>query len=569
MKPRLEEAKTWVVLAVALTAISLLPIWLVKFPPLQDYPEGLLTVHLIRNYSNPAFNYNEIFALSLFPVPYIFFDYLLLLLSGLFSLHVAGKVLLSLIVVLLPWSEFYLIRSVDKSKTTLGFFTFLFIYSWYFNKGLIHFVLSIPFFLLAVGYWWRTRDRLAWSQQAILAGLILCVYLSHLYSFMFLLYTFAFLATVSYRDARKTVLACIPFLPSLVLMGLAFAYCWPAPAGDSIPTVLFYPTLATRLIRLPIQKMAYLVSFSPDLERKIFYIAAAVAFTLLIHNVRALRRNIFFALFLMLVLLYVALPTTVSIRYVHFSCRVLIFIIFIGLLSLEIPKTVFARNMVLIAVIGLSLAHIAVTVTNYRSVDRWLRDYYAAIESIPRGERVLFKTDWQLLYVGKMTPFAFFPAYYYIDRGGRIPPVDTGQGREQTEIFQSVTYRHTAVTRADRLAELERLLALERPDTADVKGYAIALSTGKNGELASLAEKDGYEPLWTVGSLVVYRREFYPAALHDLPAHAEYFTRGFDQGFDYVLLYQDEARIDQTIREKFDRIFSQGYAHVFKRRVLI
>jgi hypothetical protein len=324
------------------------------------------------------------------------------------------------------------------------------------------------------------------------------------------------------------------------------------------------------MIDLPIREMHYFLSFSPHLEKGIFCIAGLVAIVLLIYSLRTLKRNIFFGLSLVLVLLYAVLPTTVSIKYVYFSCRVLIFVIFVGLLSLEVPKTVVGRLAVLVAAVGFSLAHIGITLASYRSVDRQVQDYYAAIENIPAGERVLFETDRQLLHIGRISPFAFLGDYYYIDRGGRIPLVASAQTSTQADdIFRSVRYRQTAVTRADMAAKFERLLALGRSHTCDINGYAIALSTGKDGEATLLSEKCGYKRLWSMGRLAVYRREFYPAAADKSPADSGYYTYGFNQGYDYVLLYQDESRIDRTMTKDFELIFCQGYAHVFKRRALI
>src|SRR5918992_2775158 len=101
----------WVSLATILTGLNLLPIWLVRFPPLQDYPYHLLRTHIIANYSNPAYDYHEKYILNFFPSPYSLVDYLAVILSWIFPLQFSWKLILSLYVILLPWSMFYLIRS--------------------------------------------------------------------------------------------------------------------------------------------------------------------------------------------------------------------------------------------------------------------------------------------------------------------------------------------------------------------------------------------------------------------------------------------------------------------------
>lgn len=143
----LEEVNICTILAI----VFLVPIWSVKFPPLQDYPGHLWRAHILLNYHASGFNYDKIFEVSLFPMPYIATDYCLMVLGLLFPLELAGKIILSVYIILLPASVFYLIYAVDKSKIILGFFGFLFIYNWYFNKGHTHFVFSIPLFLFTVG----------------------------------------------------------------------------------------------------------------------------------------------------------------------------------------------------------------------------------------------------------------------------------------------------------------------------------------------------------------------------------------------------------------------------------
>src|SRR5262249_9485901 len=156
--------------------------------------------HVILNYKSPVFDYQRLFDVSLFPMPYMIVDYLMVIIGSLLSVQLAGKIVLSMYVVLLPTSIFYFIRSVDKTRIILVLFAFLFIYNWHFNKGFVSFVFSIPFFFFTLGYWWRAKN-LTWSRQLILSGLILCVYLSHLYTFLFLIYAFALLLILT-RDHR-------------------------------------------------------------------------------------------------------------------------------------------------------------------------------------------------------------------------------------------------------------------------------------------------------------------------------------------------------------------------------
>ena len=52
---------TWITPALCLTVLNLLPIWFVQFPPLQDYPYHLLRTHILSNYTNTFFRYDELY----------------------------------------------------------------------------------------------------------------------------------------------------------------------------------------------------------------------------------------------------------------------------------------------------------------------------------------------------------------------------------------------------------------------------------------------------------------------------------------------------------------------------
>jgi hypothetical protein len=105
------EKPSYIAMAVVLIALSLAALWLNTFPPLQDYPYHLVRYHITVNYWNDDYNYQDIASLSLFPTPYIITDYLVLALSPIFSVETSGKIILSIYIILLPVSVFYLVHA--------------------------------------------------------------------------------------------------------------------------------------------------------------------------------------------------------------------------------------------------------------------------------------------------------------------------------------------------------------------------------------------------------------------------------------------------------------------------
>jgi hypothetical protein len=299
-------------------------------------------------------------------------------------------------------------------------------------------------------------------------------------------------------------------------------------------------------------------------------IALLMAFFLLIDNMRNLKKHAFFSLLLMLGILYIMMPVIIAPYFVYFSCRILIFIVLIGLLSLSVPTTPLARTFVLLASVVLSAIYITGTLSSYMSVNRGLKDYYAAIERIPEREYVFFQTGYRLSYVGRMMPYAYFSSYYYMNKSGIIPGQEARARLSEAAVgpLHALHYkRNPSADDHNASASLETLLAWKNDEAVDLGGYAIALSQGPHREVAWLTGKYGYKLMAVIGNISIFQRDSY----QDDPASqsisdSKFHTAKFYEEYKYLLLYQDEAQIDPNINQDFDQIFSQGYAHLFKRR---
>jgi hypothetical protein len=481
-----------------------------------------------------------------------------------FFLEISGKILLSLYIIL-PLSVFYLIKSIDEDKVFLGFFSFIFIYNWYFNKGFISFVFSIPFFFFALGYWWKSQNTLTWKHEFVLAGLILCVYLTHLFAFVIFLFTFTVIFLLTVHNARKGILTILPFLPSLILLGMASLYNTPTYIEGNGPFVLLYGSLQRRIDLIFSRKFSYFVSFTPDRERKIFLITSVVVLILFIANIRAIisnirmmRLNVFFTILLAFVMLYLLLPEHVS-HVAYIANRLILFLPFLGLLCLWAPKTILYRNIFLLILISLSISYLWITFLNYHSVNTQLHDYDMGMRQIPPKSRAYMYTDPRLSYIGQVTPFEFFDAYYRMERGA--------QGmRAVSEQFvgpmRLVQLRHPIHRTMDDTDYYPDILAKVYSG-----GYALVVAAATPAERLAIEEKYGLKRVLTISCLTLYRKDQASRLRPPLESPRE-DPRGLAKKYDYVLLYQAAANIDPIMTSDFEPIFSAGFAHVFKRKGL-
>lgn len=169
-----------------LMAGSLVPIWSSPYFPSQNGPWHLLTVQMLHEYANPAFNYAEFYVPSVHAIPHLAHTLLVYALAFIFPLLVAQQIAISVYALLLPISVFVFLATVNPSRMAFGYISFLLIYSVPLFRGYHDYVLGIPLVLLTLTYWLRHRHQMtAWHIAGTML-LIVCVYLSHIFNFLVL-----------------------------------------------------------------------------------------------------------------------------------------------------------------------------------------------------------------------------------------------------------------------------------------------------------------------------------------------------------------------------------------------
>lgn len=103
--------RDWLILV--LVAASLAPIWLFRYIPTQDGPAHLYNSHILRQYLNPDYNFQQFYNLRATLFPNWIAHALLGLSMFLFPPLIAEKVVISLYVILFPLAIAYLLEAVD------------------------------------------------------------------------------------------------------------------------------------------------------------------------------------------------------------------------------------------------------------------------------------------------------------------------------------------------------------------------------------------------------------------------------------------------------------------------
>ena len=147
----LNDKRIWLVVVVIFTFVALYPIWSVRFLPLQDYPEHLLQAHMFSHRNNPAFDYSENFNFNLRLAPYATFYAVLIPLSAILPIEVAGKVAVSLYIFAVA---LLVIKLKQRFKTDFSPWGLLLFFPFAFNQqyfqGNTNYFYSLPLLVFAL-----------------------------------------------------------------------------------------------------------------------------------------------------------------------------------------------------------------------------------------------------------------------------------------------------------------------------------------------------------------------------------------------------------------------------------
>ncbi len=572
-------------LAAALTVVVVLPIWLVTYPPLQDYPYHLVRDQVFAHYGDPAFDYPATFRRSFYPAPYVLADWLVAGLAQAMPVTAAGKVVLGLYLALFPWSLLYLVRGLGPERTPLGLFGFALVYNWHFHMGFVSYALSLPAALFALGYWWRGRRDLTWPRVGVLALLVLGVYLLHVYSFGILAFVLSLLCLLPEPAPRAgtppPASAAVPtgprsgrlgrlartgaaFAPALVLLAgvVTRNAARPAAAG---PLLLFYGNLE----RKALLAAGCLPSFSLGRETALFAAGVALGLALAIAGWRRGRPPEwrFLAVAAALTLLFLVLPDHVG-RVFFVSNRVPLYVLLVGWAALPVPAGGWWPKAAAAGFTVIALLHAGTLwAEHYRPIDRHLADYRAVLEAIPGDARAAFRAEKESMTEGRIAPAALFGGYHYLEApGSRIPDLEHFVGT-----LRGIDYRRGSEGRLSTASvgtrrELDEMLG--RPWIVGPGGFLVVVGGDLGGRVAAAAARFGFAPLGRAGRLALYRKGRQArggAGVAAPPAEAPYYATGYERGYGYLAVYQDPERGEPAVGKGFLPLAHRGWGWLYRR----
>jgi len=213
--PSAPPSRTFCLAVTLCTIAALVPLWSVKYLPMVDLPQHTAQISIWTNYNDPAYGFEEQFEFNWF-TPYLAGYALARLFAFFFPVWIAAKIAVSLAVLALPLSLFFLLRwtKADVWWTLAGFpLAFGHSYCW----GNFNYILAIPLSLFFIGQFYGYARAPSRNRGLAAAFLSLFLFWTHIYVVVFCFLVAASFMVYYSRPVRKAVLRMLVFAPPLLI----------------------------------------------------------------------------------------------------------------------------------------------------------------------------------------------------------------------------------------------------------------------------------------------------------------------------------------------------------------
>lgn len=393
-----------------LLAFALLyPVWSVAYPPLLDYPNHLARVFVLAHLHDPAYHFTDWYRADWGPFPYLGMDLILVSLQRVLPVAIAGKVFLSLCLLAVPLSVWWLVRTANPGHDALAFWGLLLSYNVFFLDGFVNFQLGLALCFLTVTLWIRYLGRPTARRWLLVLAAATATYFTHLIAFVLAGFVVFVYTAVERRRIRDQVLACLPFLPGVLIyvisgIGRQTSYAgelyfrdWPEKFFDALG--------------------AYHHGYSGMLDTVVLWATVAAILLAFVRNPDFRLRRSWAIVFLAAIALYCALPDEVGESW-DIDVRVIPVAFILLLLVAQL-----GRRQRIVGAIALLLfvARIHDVARNFAAKQAELARLDSVIQSLPRDTTLLPLINEHDDEDSLERPYVHFWAYAVIERGARGP----------------------------------------------------------------------------------------------------------------------------------------------------
>ena len=406
---------------------ALVPIWIAPVPPLQDLPNHLLKVDILRRWMRGEPEVREIYALNLKLLANYTCYAVLLLLAPFFSLINAARILLSLIVVGLPLSAYAFLKRVNPQNTLLALAVPALNFNLFLMMGNLNFCLALALLLLALRIFVAEGGRAGRSHLGFAVAATV-LYFTHGFVFLILCGGVVALLALDFRPERgPRALGLVPGILSLATVVLGTLHSGGEAAGALRPVFAPFEPGGLRTAHV------WLVNphgWGPDTPFALAWIVviAACALGTLVASLRGLRsgtalrgllrQNPWLAIALALGAAGLLAPMQLQ-EWYHLRARFSALTALTLLAAIRLPRGRGLRACVIVVCVVSALAIEARNTREFRLRGAQVQEYLSGVGAIE--ERASIISVENLEEGPKYRDNLHSWAYYVIEKGGWSP----------------------------------------------------------------------------------------------------------------------------------------------------
>ncbi|HEY2295778.1 MAG TPA: hypothetical protein VGM86_34175 [Thermoanaerobaculia bacterium] len=418
-------------LALAAAALWVLPLWVVRFPPMVDYPQQLALSAILRWYSDPVRRFRETYELALW-TPHGLFKLLTAGLAWVVPIQWAGKLVVSASLLGVGLAALALCRRAGRP----GWYALLALaltYNTVFYWGFVDNLLAIPLALggvaMADGLFERSIERpFGWRSWLALAGVCLLFYTVHLQFLLLFAGMVGWIAICRRPPWKRLALWLSALVPGVAACLAVMAYgvlrTAPGVISEYERRMRSAPPLrlpvTTKLLRLPDLLFGPYPDWTGWVLLGLLGVTAvlAVAFRERSSSPDLLFRTRFATLAGWLVLLYLILPEFRGGYLI--ADRVAPFAAMMAVIALPPPLPERRRLVAVLVgvVVAIQFMQTLSAFLRFRGESAGLEELLAGTEPGQNLGGLIF--DRQSASWRGMPVYLHFPAYYQVEKGGRI-----------------------------------------------------------------------------------------------------------------------------------------------------
>ncbi len=394
-----------------LLAVAILyPVWSISYPPLLDYPNHLARVFVLAHLKDPAYHFTDWYRADWGPFPYLGMDLILVSLQRVLPVAIAGKVFLSLCLLAVPLSIWWLVRTANPGHDWLALWGLLLSYNLFFLEGFVNYAFGMAACFVTITLWLRYLDQPTLRRWLLVLLAATATYFAHLIAFVFAGFVVFVYTLAEKRRLPHQVLAGMPFLPGVLIYIASGIGRQTAFSGE-----LYFRDFQWEKVFDGLA--AYRHGYAPALESVLLWVAVAAILLGFARNPEFGLRRSWAIVFLACIALYCVLPDEVGETW-DIDVRIIPVAFTMLLLLATLGRRQRLLGVIALLLFALRLGDVA---RDFQAKQPELARLDTAVRSIPRGSTVLPLVDEHNDDDPLQRPWVHFWAYNIVECGAREP----------------------------------------------------------------------------------------------------------------------------------------------------